>query len=54
MLRPSRDEWDHDWSSKILDNLLIMPGPENNPSKANIIIHIFYKSLVYFTKQKQF
>jgi hypothetical protein len=44
----------HGWSSKIVDILLKKPGLENSPLKANIEIHIFYKSLVYFMKQKQF
>jgi hypothetical protein len=34
------------------DISLKMPCLENNPLRANIIIHIFYKSLVYFSKQK--
>jgi hypothetical protein len=33
--------------------LLNMPGLENSPLRANIVINIFYKSLVYFVKQKQ-
>jgi hypothetical protein len=31
-----------------------MPGLENTPLRTNIVIHISYKSLVYFVKQKQF
>jgi hypothetical protein len=38
----------------VLYILLKMPGLENSPLKANIVIHIFYKSLVYCVKQKQF
>jgi hypothetical protein len=34
--------------------LIKVPGHESNPLRANIVIHIFYKSLVYFAKQKQF
>jgi hypothetical protein len=37
--------------SKIPDILLKMPGLENTPLRANIVFHIFYKSLVYFVKQ---
>jgi hypothetical protein len=31
-----------------------MPGLENTPLRTNIIIHNFYRSLVYIAKQRQF
>jgi hypothetical protein len=31
-----------------------MLGLENTTLRANIVFHIFYKSFVYFAKQKQF
>jgi hypothetical protein len=34
--------------------VLKMPGFKNSPLRANIVINIFYKSLLYFTKQKLF
>jgi hypothetical protein len=39
-------------SSEILDFLLKVAGLENSPLRANIVIHVFYKLLVYSAKQK--
>jgi hypothetical protein len=42
------------WSSKVLDTLLKNLGLENSPSRANIVINIFYMLPVYYAKQKPF